>query len=342
MPAARLPRRSSPGRRAAPGLSLAMLLACAASGFPALAAGTGTDDAAPAAAPGVARQSLDDAWWTGPIIANSATTLPKGHLLVEPYLYDAISDGGHSFGSLTYALYGVTDRLTVGAVPVFGYNVRDDGPDSTGIGAGDAGILMQYRLRSHRERGDGPDISLQVQETLPTGRYDRLDDRPGDGFGGGARSTLVQLNTQHYLWMPNGRILRMRANAGTTFYEDATVDGASVYGTPAGFHGVASPGDAVSANLAWEYSVTQRWVLALDLAWSRQRSTRLRGSAPSSTSSSPEAVDFDLPGRDTYALAPAVEYNFSPTVGVIFGIRYLKTAGAGDSWTPVVAINYVR
>ena len=34
----------------------------------------------------VVRQSRDDAWWTGPMLANSAETLPKGHFLVESYL----------------------------------------------------------------------------------------------------------------------------------------------------------------------------------------------------------------------------------------------------------------
>ena len=48
------------------------------------------------------RQSLDDAWWTGPIIANSAVTLPQGHVLIEPYLFDVISDDAQSFGSLTF------------------------------------------------------------------------------------------------------------------------------------------------------------------------------------------------------------------------------------------------
>ena len=49
-----------------------------------------------------------------------------------------------------------------------------------------------------------------------------------------------------------------------------------------------------------------------------------------------------MASRDTYGIAPAIEYNFSPRVGVIFGTRYLKTPGAGDSLTPVVAINYVH
>ena len=37
----------------------------------------------------VERQSLDEAWWTGPLLASGASTLPKGHVLIEPYLYDA-------------------------------------------------------------------------------------------------------------------------------------------------------------------------------------------------------------------------------------------------------------
>ena len=39
------------------------------------------------------RQSLDDAWWTGPMLAPSAATLPQGHFLIEPYFYDVIQQG---------------------------------------------------------------------------------------------------------------------------------------------------------------------------------------------------------------------------------------------------------
>jgi hypothetical protein len=81
------------------------------------------------------RQSRDEAWWTGPIIANSAGTLPAGHFLIEPYLFDVTSSAGHSFGSLTYLLYGLTDQLTVGVMPSFGYNDAKGGAgDSSRIG----------------------------------------------------------------------------------------------------------------------------------------------------------------------------------------------------------------
>ena len=30
------------------------------------------------------RQSLDDAWWTGPLLASGASTQPKGHIMFVP------------------------------------------------------------------------------------------------------------------------------------------------------------------------------------------------------------------------------------------------------------------
>src|SRR3546814_3781925 len=73
---------------------------------------------APALSVPAARQSQDDAWWTGPMLANSAATLPRGHVLIEPYVYDVSSPHADGYGSLTYMLYGLTDRLTIGLVPV--------------------------------------------------------------------------------------------------------------------------------------------------------------------------------------------------------------------------------
>jgi len=45
------------------------------------------------AAATAADQSRDDAWWTGPMLAPSAATLPQGHVLVEPYLFNVMSYG---------------------------------------------------------------------------------------------------------------------------------------------------------------------------------------------------------------------------------------------------------
>src|ERR1700723_3161845 len=82
----------------------------------------------------VVGQSLDDAWWTGPMLANSAATLPRGHFLVEPYLYDVVGAHSNGFGSLTYVEYGLVDRFTVGMIPTAGFNKMNDALSSSGVG----------------------------------------------------------------------------------------------------------------------------------------------------------------------------------------------------------------
>ncbi len=94
----------------------------------------------------VLRESLTDAWWTGPMLANSAGTLPQGHFLIEPYFYDVTGTNSNSYGSLTYMLYGMTDKFTAGIVPTGGFNTVSGGPSSAGMGLGDVSLLGQYGL----------------------------------------------------------------------------------------------------------------------------------------------------------------------------------------------------
>lgn len=301
------------------------------------------------------RQSLDDAWFTGPIIAASANTLPRGRFLVEPYVYDAISyarydDDGerrdapntHSYGSLTYVLYGLTDDVSVGVIPRFGFNDARNGRDSSGVRLGDVSLQAQYRFAQFREGGLTPTMSLVLQHTLPTGKHDRLGTRPSDGMGGGAHSTTIALYSQHYFWTPNGRILRARANFSQTFSQNADVADVSVYGTSEGFRGRVEPGDSFALNLAAEYSVTRNWVLAFDVLYQRDARTRLRGRTPDLASGSTAQVDQVFGPSTRIAIAPAVEYNFTSRVGVIVGARwFLAGRNADASITPVAAINMV-
>lgn len=279
------------------------------------------------------------------MLANSAATLPSGHFLIEPYLYDVTSHRTDGFGSLTYMLYGLTDRLTLGLVPVLGYNRIDGGRDSGGVGLGDVSVQAQYRLTQFHEGSLLPTISILLQETLPTGRYDRLGRRPSDGLGTGAATTTLQVNTQSYFWLPNGRILRMRFNIAHAFSGRADVEGVSVYGTAEGFRGHARPGDSFFVNAAWEYSLSRRWVLALDLTYRRSRSTRVRGYDASIPDDAPASrvVRRDTGSSEAFGFAPAIEYSWSANLGFLFGTRVI-TGGHGTptTITPAVAINYVH
>jgi hypothetical protein len=290
-------------------------------------------------------QSMDDAWWTGPLLANSAATLTPGHFLIEPYLYDVTTAHSNGFGSRAFALYGLAEGLTVGLIPTLGFNRLSGGGGSSGVGVGDITPLAQYRLTQYRQGSWIPATAVMVQETLPTGKYDRLGNRPGDGLGGGAYTTTVALNSQTYFWLPNGRILRMRLDVSQAFSSQVHVEGVSVYGTEAGFLGNTRPGGSFFADLAGEYSLTQRWVLALDATFSHTGDSRVTGTngLDPNGAQEPSAVRLMSGSSDGLGAAPAIEYSWSSSLGVILGVR-LNAAGhnATASVTPAVAINFVH
>ena len=298
-------------------------------------------------------QSLDDAWWTGPMLAPNATTLPQGHLLVEPYLYDVITQGLYNshgtrvsaphengFGSLTYINYGFLNKLTVGLIPIFGYNEVSRGPSSPSVGMGDLTVQAQYRLHLFHEGSWVPTTSINVQETLPTGKYDQLGDRLSDGLGSGAFTTTIGLYTQTYLWMPNGRILRFRFNVIPAFSRSMNVKDASVYGTTGGFRGHAKPGSSIFLDAAGEYSLTRHWVLALDATYRHQDNTSVSG-YNLATPTAP--ILLNSGSSDAFGLAPAIEYNWNQNLGILFGVRLIP-AGRNTPVTisPALAVNFVH
>ncbi|WP_230473793.1 transporter [Dyella choica] len=287
---------------------------------------------------------MSDAWWTGPMLANSAETLPPGHLLFEPYVYDVRTAHTDGFGSRAYMLYGLVNRFSVGMIPAIGYNKVSNGPNSSSVGVGDWTLQAQYRLTEFQQGRWIPTTAILVQETFPTGKYDQLGKRPGDGMGNGTYTTTVWLNSQMYFWLPNGRILRTRFNVSESFSRSAPVKGVSVYGTDEGFHGRVKPGNGFFADLAFEYSLTQRWVLAMDLTYSHNNNTRLAGvdMVDPNNVPYPQPVSSNSGTSTAFGVAPAIEYNWSPAIGVLLGTRVIFGGhNSTGSVTPALAINYV-
>jgi hypothetical protein len=294
---------------------------------------TGTGEARAQEAP--ARQSLDDAWWTGPLLANSAHTLPQGHVLIESYLYDAISERTNSVNSLSYLLYGATDWLTLGVVPTAGYASVKGGADSAGPHWGDTELRAQLRITALDAARGIPDLAVALIETVPTGKYDHLA-RASDGFGGGAYGTALALYSQMVWWMPNGRILRTRLDLQGGIWNQASLSGISVYGTGTGFEGHVRPGNHYSVDAALEYSVTREWVLAMDVIYNHGAAAMMRGFEGA------KAMERRSGSSDGFGFAPALEYNVSPALGFLAGLRVLMAGhNSKASLTPAIAINYV-
>jgi hypothetical protein len=291
------------------------------------------------------RESLNDAWWTGPLLAAGGAALPRGHMLIEPYFYDVRGSHSNSFGSSSYVLYGLMNGLTVGSIPAVGYNKMSNALSSSSVGSGDFTLVAQHQLTQFHPGSWVPTMGAVVEETLPTGKYDNLGERSSNGLGAGAYTTLLGLYPQTYFWMPNGRILRMRFDVSQAFSRSVNVEGVSVYGTGAGFSGRAKPGASFLADPAWEYSVTRKWVLALDATYRHNWNTQVTGvnAAAAGSGLVPASVTMNSGSSEVFAFAPAIEYNWRSYLGVIVGTRMIPAShGTNETITPVMAINFVR
>jgi hypothetical protein len=324
------------------GLALRATLGAIGIGASAVAGAALTSGAAP-------QQSLDEAWWTGPLLAPNAATLPQGHWLFEPYVYDLMTYGrfdengtlrsagaAHDIGSQSYIEYGAVDGFTLGLIPRLGFHESSAGQDAAGFTVGDLTLQGAYRLTQFRQGSSIPATSFVIGETFPTGKYDRLGDQTDGALGSGAYSTTVSLYSQTYFWMPSGRILRTRLDLSYSLSRWAAVRGVSVYGTFAGFSGRAHPGQSFVGDLAFEYSESENWVLATDIWWQHDGNTRVEGGY------GPSYLVQDSGADDLLYLAPAIEYNWSSRMGVIAGARVAaRGRNVTATVTPVAAINMV-
>lgn len=297
------------------------------------------------------RHPMNDAWWTGPMLANTPATAPRGHSLAETYVYDVTTQGAYnaagkresaphanSYGSLTYLIYGLSDKTGFGLMPTAGYNTATGQPSSAGPGFGDLTLLLERRLTTFQPCGRMPIVSVAVEQTLPTGPFEHLR-RPTNGYGAGAYTTIPEFLSQMYFWLPNHRIVRTRLDLSAAFSHSVDVRDASVYGTSAGFRGAARPGSSFSLDNSWEYSVTRSWVLATDITYRNTGNTRVAGSYAAHAGN----VTLNSGWSDSWGVAPAVEYSWKPYLGVLLGVRLFPAGhNTSDTITPAIAINFVH
>jgi hypothetical protein len=302
-------------------------------------------------------ESIDDAWWTGPLVAPNPTALPVGTFLAEPYFTGNINYGqygsgwgmsrkpnSYSAGTAWLLEYGLLPNFSLSVLPGASYGWNHGG-DSSSIQFTDLQVRVQYMFHKFKGKGDlWPTISLEVGEIFPTGQYSNLSSGE-DGVGNGVYSTRLGLWTQYYYWLPNGRILRQRfdviANIPTG---NAKLHNLSSYNTPQGFNGHVSAGNSYTFDLAYEYSLTSHWVPAIDFVYIHGDRNEVSGiqRVGSGLASYNQAYGKGGPSTEYFEVDPAIEYNFNDRYGIIAGAE-IAVGGRNTTATviPQVAINMV-
>jgi len=305
-----------------------LLLAAVAASMPSSAHAAGTDSPAEAER---WQTDMDAARWTGPLLASTAETLPRGHFYTEPYFFDGISGGDHNPGSSGFYQYGIAYNWTVGVQPFFSFGTQKYNRD---VAIGDFKLLSQVRISRFTAKHRVPSVAMVTNLVIPTGKNDRLGALK-QGHGSGSFAPEIGLNVQQYFLLGNGRLLRARINLLKNFPLWHEVSGRSVFGTDSEFRGRAKPGSKTTVVVAAEYSLTREWVLAFDVERDQWARRKLVGR------DTPDGPLIRQPSRRSWNIgfSPAVEYNWSARAGAIFGVWIVpKGRNTEVSVTPAIAI----
>ena len=298
-----------------------------------------------------AQDGVPSPWFTGPLLAPSGHTIPAGHTNIEPYLFYTDSFGrynhrGKRESTIKHETLSPTLILTRGlsscfdlqAVIPFDTNWERGQSDSR---FGDATIVLGYQLLAQKTGSWIPDLRLVVEETFPIGHYENLNPNKSgtDATGAGSYQTAFGANFQRLWAFSNGQFLRGRLSI--TYAIPTSVDLQSFNAFGGGFNtdGKIDLGNHFSTDLAFEYTVTQHWVPAIDILYVNNSSNRFTGNLGVTSTGLPAKISIN--SREEWSIAPAIEYNFTSHLGIILGGWFTLTGqDATEFSSAVFALNY--
>ena len=294
-------------------------------------------------------------WLTGPLLAPPSLTMPAGKTNIEPFLFIT-----NTFGKYNnhWSATNVADKITTSPVLfiVQGLSKHFDiqasipyimnaSQQQFASGIGDVGAGLGFQALNQKTGSWRPDLRLVLQETFPSGRYENLNpNKKGtDAIGAGSYQTAIQANFGKLVKFKGEHYLNTTLSFSYIIPSAVKIRGFNTYGGGFNTNGTLMYGNVFITDLAFEYTLTEHWVPAVDMVYSVSSNTnKFSGTAGTTASGGSIAATTSQPGFQQISLAPAIEYNFSSHLGLIVG-SWFTIAGknSGQFASAVAALNYV-
>lgn len=294
-------------------------------------------------------QKMFNPYYAGPLLAASATNVPPGIVEFQPYLfliatYGAYTSNRNSINIPTIftvnpaVLFqtGITKWLDIAVIPQSFSNFRK-GESSTNFG--DTKVVFGFQIA--KEDLYRPAIRFTLAETFPSGKYERLNPAKNgiDATGAGSFQTILSLNLQKIVFWSTLHPMRLRFNFNYAIALPTDVRRFNAYGGGYGTNGKVKPGNTFSTDWAIEFSMTQKWVLTLDWVYIDQRRSNFSGKRGRDAQGNPNSIGG--PSSDQMSLAPGLQYNWSPNLGMLVGSWFtVRGRNAGDFASAILTVSY--
>ncbi|NGX44121.1 MAG: hypothetical protein K1060chlam3_00284 [Candidatus Anoxychlamydiales bacterium] len=287
-------------------------------------------------------------WYGGPLITGSGATLPKGLINVQPYIYYAVNyaayDGNRKSNSIKNITeinpklnlaVGITDRIDIGILIDWlhvkrGLESSNHFADTT-IGL-DIGIIKETPFI--------PGLKFTLSESFPTGKYEKFNPTKAavESSGSGSYETSFALTTSKVVWWSLLHPMVFRFSVNFTIPTKVNVSGFNSYGGGFGTRGTITPGNEFFLSFGYEFSVYQKFVLAIDLAYEYQNKSTFKGTNGTILGL---LAPVGARSKDVLSLAPAIEYNFSENLSLISGAWFsLRGRNTANFATGIITLTY--
>lgn len=302
-------------------------------------------------APNVKRKQ--EPWFTGTLLTSSGNNMPPGVVNIEPYVFATYSSSNYNEDwkrvdapfskwniNLTCSVQaGLTGWVDFTLVPSWFFSIANG---STSFNLGDCSAAFGFQLHRQEKNGWVPSIRLIVGETFPIGRFESLDPEQfgTDAAGAGSYVSRIAMafSWRLHLWGIHWTSLRL--GGAYNIAAKTRVHGYSAFGGAFDTDGWVYPGQAAQCLFAFEFNMTQRWVIACDFVGNFNTSIKFKG-FPGFDELTGLPADLTKGSSIQYSMAPALEYNWSRDLGLISGVWFTfagRNAQAFISW--VTALNY--
>lgn len=302
----------------------------------------------------VPQPEVNGPWLTGPLLAPSPLVVPGGHWNIEPYLYATANLGTYdenwrlqkneeilwSNALQPVIQVGLTDWMDVQIYPTLYYNY------TRGAGAwvfGDFPLQFDFQLYQTSVSSWAPNVKFTIREIFPTGEYDelKLAKKQTDLGGGGSYVTSFAVAFGDIYHVRGFHFLSWRLSLQYSFPAPVQLKGLNAYGGGEGTDLRYFPAQSAQVDLGVEWTLSQNWAFACDavLNWAKGDAySGVLGVVPDAAAPAP--IGFGSPSFQ-YSLAPALEYNWSENLGLIFG-SWFTVAGknALGFCSAIGAVNY--
>jgi hypothetical protein len=261
-------------------------------------------------------------WFTGPILTPTPITMPVGHpglevawLAGERYgHYNSHWNIDHApsiWSTGPYVDFQIGFNEFLGAEYI-GALLANFSRDAHYTHLVDSIFRFGFQISTDQEDSWIPDFRILLQETVPTGKYQKLDpSKHGtDLTGQGSFQTGIHLAFQKLLHPIKGHDLRLRWTFGYFIPAAVHVSGFNYMGGNAETKGKIYPGPYFSGYLCGEYALSRRWAICVESNYQIGAPGRFsRGKGP----------NIKVPSFRQVSLAPEIQHTFTPDLGILIG-----------------------